>query len=165
MAKQFGWWRKKLPQAAILGMVLALTGCGQPDEIPQEDGQTLAVDPDAAMDTTPAGTPAPPSFAMDQQRRIEVRLLEWEVQTSQDTVPAGEITFQVMNTGTMHHALEVEGQGMEEETEHIEAGGTATLTVRLEPGTYELYCPIVGERNHQEMGMTTELVVRSPERG
>lgn len=146
-----------IPLVALL-VVAPLAGCGQPDD--ELDG--MAVDGDAAMDTTPAGTPAPPSpgvIADDQDRVVGVELREWAVGLSRDTVPAGEITFEAMNAGTMAHALEVEGQGVEEETEHIAPGGTATLTVSLRPGTYEVYCPVVGQYDHQAQGMTTTLVV------
>jgi uncharacterized cupredoxin-like copper-binding protein len=149
--------RRALPLVALLA-IAPLAACGQPDD--ELDG--MAVDEDAAMDTTPAGTPAPPSpaaIADDQTRVISVELREWAVELSRDTVPAGEMTFQAMNAGTMEHALEVEGQGVEQETEHIAPGGTATLTVRLRPGTYEVYCPVVGQYDHQAQGMTTTLVV------
>lgn len=147
--------------AATLGALLALAalpGCGQPDD----DLDGMAVDRDAAMDTTPAGTPAPPSpdvIAEDQERVVSVNLREWTVELSRPTVPAGEVTFEAMNTGTVEHALEVEGEGVEEETAPIPPGGTATLTVTLGPGTYEVYCPVTGEYDHQAQGMTTTLVV------
>lgn len=145
----------------LAALALALAACGGEDEANNQE-KSIAVEPDAAMDTTPAGTPAPPSpgiLADDQRRTVSVRLLEWDVRTSRDTVPAGEITFEVMNTGTMEHALEVEGGSVEEETDHIAPGGTATLALRLEPGTYELYCPVVNGGEHRARGMRTELVV------
>jgi plastocyanin len=142
----------------LLATLATLAACGEPED----ERDSLAVDADAAMDTTPAGTPAPPSVDViteDQQRQVAVRLVEWAVEISADTVPAGEITFQVMNSGTLNHAFEVEGQGVEEETPIVQPGGTATLTVTLEPGTYQLYCPVQAEYNHEQQGMTNTLVV------
>ena len=69
---------------------------------------------------------------------------------------AGKVTFTVSNDGQQTHALEVEGNGVEEETDSIAAGESGTLTVDLEPGEYEFYCPIDG---HREQGMEGELVV------
>jgi plastocyanin len=69
---------------------------------------------------------------------------------------AGKVTFTVTNDGQETHALEVEGNGIEEETDSIAAGESGTLTVELEPGEYEFYCPIDG---HREEGMVGKLVV------
>ena len=63
----------------------------------------------------------------------------------------GTYTFHVVNEGGTVHALEIEGQGLEEETEEIDPGSSADLTVEItEPGEYELYCPVDG---HREQGM------------
>jgi plastocyanin len=65
-------------------------------------------------------------------------------------------TFLVVNKGTMTHALEIEGNGVEEETGDLGTGDDATLTVTLKPGTYEMYCPIDG---HRQRGMEGTVVV------
>src|SRR2546427_6967182 len=49
-------------------------------------------------------------------------------------------------------------QGIERETELIQPGSTATLTLTLKVGTYEVYCP-VGEDSHKKLGMETHLKV------
>jgi plastocyanin len=70
---------------------------------------------------------------------------------------AGKATFKVTNDGKPVHALEVEGPGEEAETESIDPGKSATLTVDLsKAGTYEMYCPI---GNHKAMGMEGKVVV------
>jgi plastocyanin len=69
---------------------------------------------------------------------------------------AGKTTFTLVNDGKFQHALEIEGQGVEEETEKIDGGKTAELTVDLKPGEYEFYCPV---GNHREQGMEGTLVV------
>ena len=69
----------------------------------------------------------------------------------------GTYTFVFTNDGGATHALEIEGHGIEEETEEIGAGESAELTVELsEPGEYELYCPV---GNHKGQGMEGTLVV------
>ena len=69
----------------------------------------------------------------------------------------GTVTFTATNNGTIEHAFEVEGQGVEEETELIQPGESAELTVDLsQAGTYEIYCPVDG---HREMGMEGTLTV------
>jgi plastocyanin len=68
----------------------------------------------------------------------------------------GTYAFDVVNEGEVAHALEIEGEGIEEETETLEPGERATLTVALEAGEYELYCPV---GDHADRGMTGKLEV------
>jgi plastocyanin len=69
---------------------------------------------------------------------------------------AGETTFTVSNEGEFPHALEIEGNGIEEEKEELGPGESGSVTVDLEPGEYELYCPV---GDHREQGMVGTLVV------
>jgi uncharacterized cupredoxin-like copper-binding protein len=70
---------------------------------------------------------------------------------------AGTVTFRVTNDGAIDHALEVEGQGVEEETETIKPGESGELTVDLsKDGSYEIYCPIDG---HRDSGMEGDVTV------
>ena len=104
------------------------------------------------------GAPAPKGGAA-----VSITLSEWKVELSERTIAAGTVTFTVANVGTIPHALEVEGQGIEQETAVIQPGASATLTLTLKPGTYEVYCP-VGNDSHKKLGMETELKV-APARG
>src|SRR3989454_12654277 len=47
---------------------------------------------------------------------------------------------------------------MEKETDEIQPGSSATFTLTLKLGTYEVYCP-VGEGSHKKLGMETHLKV------
>jgi len=69
---------------------------------------------------------------------------------------AGKVTFTVTNDGQETHALEVEGNGVEEKTDSIAPGDSGTLAVDLQPGEYEFYCPIDG---HRAQGMEGKIVV------
>jgi uncharacterized cupredoxin-like copper-binding protein len=68
----------------------------------------------------------------------------------------GTYTFEATNDGGTDHALEIEGNGVEEETDTISPGDSASVTVDLESGTYEMYCPIDG---HRDQGMEGEISV------
>jgi uncharacterized cupredoxin-like copper-binding protein len=72
---------------------------------------------------------------------------------------AGEVTIVMKNpsSATAPHAVEIEGQGVEEESETVQPGGTARVSATLEPGTYEFYCPV---GNHADAGMEGELTVK-----
>jgi plastocyanin len=96
------------------------------------------------------GNPAP----------VRAKLSEWTIKLSEATVPAGQVTFTVTNGGSIPHAFEVEGRGIEQETPLIQPGASATLTLTLKPGTYEVYCPVGGD-SHKKLGMETHLKVVS----
>ena len=89
---------------------------------------------------------------------IDVRLSEWTIRLSETTVPAGTVSFTVTNGGSIPHAFEIEGHGTERQTSLIQPGASATLALSLEPGTYEIYCP-VGQDSHKKLGMETHLKV------
>jgi plastocyanin len=75
------------------------------------------------------------------------------------TAKAGKVTVVLKNpsSATAPHAVEVEGEGVEEESKVIDPGGTARVTATLEPGSYEFYCPV---GNHADAGMEGTLTVK-----
>src|SRR4029077_4810407 len=89
---------------------------------------------------------------------VDVRLSEWKVEVSAATVPAGQVVFRVANGGQIEHAVEVCGEGLERRTAPIAAGADGTLSVKLKPGRYELYCP-VGNGAHKQAGMKATIEV------
>src|SRR5437867_13062932 len=111
------------------------------------------------------GARAPAHPAAGDPAAVSAKLSEWKVELSTRTIAAGTVKFTVANVGSIPHAFEVEGQGIEQETPVIRPGASATLTLTLKPGTYEVYCP-VGEDSHKKLGMETELkVVRATRPG
>jgi plastocyanin len=67
----------------------------------------------------------------------------------------GKVTITMDNPSDVPHAVEVEGNGVEEETKTL-TNGTADVTVDLKAGKYEFYCPVDG---HKEAGMEGTLTV------
>ena len=91
-------------------------------------------------------------------KTIQVKETEFKLQPAEITLDKpGTYVFEAVNSGDSAHALEVEGEGIEEETEGIEPGQSAELKLKLKAGTYELYCPVDG---HAEEGMEGELTVK-----
>jgi phosphohistidine phosphatase SixA/plastocyanin len=101
---------------------------------------------------------AAPTAQREAASPVNVRLSEWKLELSRLTVPTGEVEFNVTNRGTMLHAFEVEGQGLEKDLEPIKVGATSTLRLTLPPGTYSLYCPI-DSGAHKKMGMIAHIEV------
>jgi plastocyanin len=117
----------KLVAIALLALVLA--GCGSDDS------------------STSAGTSS----------SLQVSETDFKLDPSSLTVDAaGTVTISAVNDGGTEHALEIEGAGVEEETETIAPGESAEVTVDLKAGRYEMYCPI---GNHRELGMEGTIVV------
>lgn len=100
---------------------------------------------------TGTGTPAALGTAS-----VEVRLHGRTIEMPA-TLPPGETTFVVTNTGEHEHNFEIEGQGIEEElASNLQPGETGELTVTLQPGSYTVYCPVA---DHRAEGMVTTLTV------
>jgi plastocyanin len=96
----------------------------------------------------------------NEPAELTAKLSEWKIELSEETIAAGSVKFTATNSGSIPHALEVEGGGLEQQTPLIQPGSSATLTLTLRPGSYEVYCP-VGEDSHKKLGMETHLKVVS----
>ena len=115
--------------------VLALAGCGG-------DGDDSG---GGATTSAAAGTP------------VTMSLVDFALEPKTVQLDAsGTYTFKVTNDGQTQHALEIEGNGVEEETDTLDPGDSGEVTVELTAGEYELYCPIDG---HRANGMEGTLVV------
>ena len=71
------------------------------------------------------------------------------------SAPAGKVTLKIVNESNIPHAIEVEGNGVEEETKTV-TGGDAEVTVDLKAGTYEYYCPVGNHRETMKGTLTVE---------
>jgi plastocyanin len=134
--------------AVAAAIALVLAACGDDD-----DEDTTATETGTG---TQAERPSPPPEKPASQT-ITLTETEFAIEPADVKVAeAGDVEFEVENAGGIPHALEVESDDLEEETEEIAPGETATLTVELPAGTYELYCPI---GDHADQGMTGTLTV------
>ena len=66
---------------------------------------------------------------------------------------SGKVTLKLVNDSGTPHAIEVEGNGVEEETDTI-TKSSANVTVDLKPGTYEYYCPVDQHRKTMKGTLT-----------
>ena len=104
---------------------------------------------------------APPADPTAQPTTVTATLAEWTITLSGTSMPHGTVTFEIRNTGTEDHAFEVEGANQEWKTDPIKPGESATLSVALAAGTYNVYCPLAsGGEGHADRGMKTEITVK-----
>jgi iron uptake system component EfeO len=104
---------------------------------------------------------------------VQVALQEWAIVPDTASASAGDVTFEIENTGDETHefvilrtdldvldlptaedgSVDEEGAGIEvvDEVEDLAAGASETLTVDLESGNYALICNIVEEEMDMEM--------------
>ena len=140
--------QRRLGFALCTALITVITGCSK-DTGAQAGSNSDPYSNSAAMT---------PSTQSGGASSVGVRLSEWKLELSRLTVPTGDVEFTVTNSGTMLHAFEVEGQGLEKDLEPIKVGATSTLRLTLPPGTYELYCPI-DNGAHKGMGMIAHIEV------
>jgi len=121
---------------------------------------------------------------------VKVTLSEWDVVAEPDSVPEGEVTFDVDNEGEQEHELVVvrtafdaaelptEGDGSVDEgadgidvigeTNDINDGDSDSRVFTLDPGSYVLLCNLVHEEHdekevHYKLGMRTTFEVTAEE--
>ena len=72
------------------------------------------------------------------------------------TAKAGNVTIDFDNPSSVPHAVQVEGNGIEEKGTDTITKSKSSVTLDLKPGTYEFYCPV---GNHRAAGMQGTLTV------
>jgi plastocyanin len=140
--------------------VLAAAGCGGDDEEEGGGNGAATQQEESTPEPTPEATETPEAGGGGGGGGETLTLtadpggaISWEPQEL--NAAAGTVEIELVNESQTPHAVEVEGQGVEEASETI-TGSTTTLSVDLEPGEYVFYCP-VGQ--HRQNGMEGQLLV------
>ncbi len=105
----------------------------------------------SAVSARPFGTVAPGTGT-----KVTVGEIEYKMLLNTHTFTAGAYTFTAVDNGKIPHALEIDGPGVHDFTGTIEPGQSASISVALQPGKYDVFCPIPG---HKALGMNTEITV------
>jgi hypothetical protein len=143
----------RLYAALAAALVLTLAACGDEashDRIRDDAQQMQEQVPDERI-----------ADATDVDHVITVVLNEWAVELDRDTIAPGSVRLRVRNNGEHEHALAVQGGSVNQRTETIPPGQWAVLDLDLQPGTYDVVCPLdapVGQ-DHAGRGMTAVLTV------
>ena len=95
---------------------------------------------------------------------VRIAETEYKLTPSSLALPkTGTYELKLVNKGTVTHALEVEGKGVEQESGEIAPGESKTIDVTFKSaGTYEMYCPVDG---HRSQGMEGKITVGSTASG
>ena len=90
---------------------------------------------------------------------VGIQLTEYRMAPATITLGAGSYTFTATNAGTISHALELSGSGVDAHTPDLAfaPGHQESFTLTLKTGTYQYFCPIDG---HRGLGMVGTLVIR-----
>jgi plastocyanin len=129
---------------ASLGLLLAACGGGS-------SGGT------SGASTPAASPPAASGGGGGGGKTVTATETEFKIALSTSSVKPGTYTLNAVNSGTITHALEINGPGVSDKaTGDISPTKSATLTVTLSKGSYEIWCPVA---NHKAMGMDTHLTV------
>lgn len=130
--------------AAVLvtgaSVALGLAGCGS----------SPSTKPSAAASAA-ASTPAAAGTA------VTATETEFSITLSTKTFTPGRYTFTAVDKGHFAHDLVIDGPGVDKATSStLSPGGSTTLTVTLQKGSYELWCNIDG---HKDRGMDLKITV------
>ena len=105
-----------------------------------------------------AGCREDPVVVRASREAVGVTQVDYRFQPQRLRTQAGRVTFRVTNRGRLAHTLRVRRGEREQVAVSAQLPGeTSTVTERLRPGDYRLFCAI---GNHEELGMWGTLVVR-----
>ena len=140
----------------VAGLALVAAGCGGDDDNDNNASNSSGAQGNGA-DETQSTTSESSGGGGGSKLTVTADpggALKWE-KTDLST-KAGTVTITMDNPSSVPHAVEVEGNGVEEETKTL-TDGKASMTVDLKPGKYEFYCPVDG---HRAAGMEGTLTVQ-----
>ena len=79
--------------------------------------------------------------------------ISWDKSTL--SAKAGKVTIKLVNNSDTPHAVEIEGNGVEEESDTV-TKGEAEVSADLKPGEYEYYCPVGSHRQTMKGTLTVK---------
>jgi uncharacterized cupredoxin-like copper-binding protein len=107
--------------------------------------------------TTPSAASSPSASAAPVGTSVGVVEKEFSITLDKTSFTAGNYTFSIKNEGKFPHNLAIEGPGVDKKvSDTMQGGGSGTLAVALQAGTYELSCGIPG---HKDKGMDLKITV------
>jgi len=104
------------------------------------------------------GTSGAGSGSSGRGTKVTAIETEFHIALSKTSFTAGTYTFTAVNKGTLEHDLIINGPGVSRvQTPNLIAPGqSASVTVTLSKGTYDIYCGVPG---HKQQGMDVHIKV------
>jgi plastocyanin len=136
----------------LLAVALAtavLAGCGGDDN---ESSSTPTATATAEATQEPSSSGASGTLKFSAPADGSLKFDQGDV-----TAKAGKVTVDFSNPSSVPHAVEIEGNGVQKETETVTGADAPPITVDLKPGTYTYFCPVDG---HEAAGMKGTLTVQ-----
>jgi plastocyanin len=140
--------RRTLIALALAGALFA--GCGDDEEEPAGSASTPAATEEATQEPAESGGGGETlAFSAPEDGSLKFDQADM-------TAKAGTVTVTFDNPSSVPHAVEIEGNGVEEVSETVTGAEAPPFEVELQPGTYTYYCPVGG---HEAAGMKGTLTV------
>ena len=135
--------RVLLPSATAVA-ALVLAGCAAP----AGPAAPVAAVPSAAV---PSGAPSAGGV-------VTVRMTDFRLALDPAVIGPGPHVFHAVNAGQAPHSIVLDGPGVAAQriAGVVQPGQSADLTVTLQNGAYDMYCPV---GNHRAMGMEVQFTV------
>jgi len=148
---------------ACLLVLFVVIGCtaqqaAQQENEAQQDAMPTAED--GETEETEATT-QPVEETTGPVQIVVVTEAEWKITLDKKEIPAGKTKFIITNNGPKWpHAFRIvdksTGKSAGDQVS-VNLDEVDTLEITLQPGTYEIYCPMSG---HKDKGMVTSLTVK-----
>lgn len=124
--------------AAVLALALASCSPQEPDVTPEQQvGAEQRPEPEEENGEGGGEEPA--------GETVTFVAVDIAFEEAPSEVPAGSVTFELVNDGGIMHNVVVDDLG--EKVVEAQGGETATGTVELEPGEYRYHCDVPGHES------------------
>jgi len=146
---------RRIDRRALLGLGAAgLVGAGA---IALGNGNIFAQDGTPGAGATPGASPSasPAASPAADAGAPVVHTVDIAFEPKELTIKANtDVTVTIENHGQLQHDFYIDDLGIQSDL--LDAGGSTTVTINAEPGTYEYYCSVTG---HKQAGMVGTLTV------
>ncbi|HET6793138.1 MAG TPA: hypothetical protein VFH45_01775 [Acidimicrobiales bacterium] len=105
---------------------------------------------------TTTTAPGPTTTSAAATTAVTATETEYHIALSRSSFAPGRYRFDAVNSGSATHNLVINGPGVSSSTDFLSPGQRQSLTVTLQPGSYDIYCGVDG---HRQLGMEVHITV------